>query len=59
MCFRTLHYGTKNIIDEDLNLTGHDRKELEKNLAEHINFVKEINEKIFSLLKTSLMDLTY
>lgn len=49
----------KNIIDEDLNLTGHDRKELEKNLAEHINFVKEINEKIFSLLKTSLMDLTY
>ncbi|EKT4379589.1 hypothetical protein QEK19_004368 [Klebsiella pneumoniae] len=44
----------KNIIDEDLNLTGHDRKELEKNLAENINFVKEINEKIFSLLKNKL-----
>ena len=27
---------------------------LEKNLAEHINFVKEINEKIFSLLKDKL-----
>ncbi|MFS7501381.1 hypothetical protein ACJ8CM_20200 [Klebsiella pneumoniae] len=37
----------KNIIDEDLNLTGHDRKELEKNLMNTLISLKKLMRKYF------------
>ena len=44
----------KQEIEDNLNLTGYERRNLEDHLEQHISFVERIKSKVFELLEAKL-----
>ena len=44
----------KRKIEEDLSLSGYDRKDLSDKLEQHVSFVTRIKDKVFDLLEAKL-----